>query len=203
MRMKPSLNIGLDLDGVLYPIEYDFERMIQNEVDSNFTVNDMTTWEFYKDFGLSTLEFNRMFAKYINNEEMFITQDPYPGVSEAIWKLHRMGHKLHIVTHRETPSAETASMLLTHAWLAKQKWPLKSVTIAEDKAIIQTDIFLDDAVHNLERLNSVSIAMTGVSNAVCMNRLWNSDWKGLRINKFTTLVDLVSSLEEKVNEDRK
>ncbi len=56
MRMKPSLNIGLDLDGVLYPIEYDFERMIQNEVDSNFTVNDMTTWEFYKDFGLSTLD---------------------------------------------------------------------------------------------------------------------------------------------------
>ena len=200
MKMKPSLNIGLDLDGVLYPIEYDFERMIQNEVDPNFTVNDMTSWEFYKDVGLSTAEFNVMFAKYINNEEMFITQDPYPGVSDAIWRLHKMGHRLHIVTHRETPNAETSSILLTHAWLAKQRWPLKSITISEDKAIIQTDIFVDDAVHNLERLNSVSIAMTGVSNAVCMNRLWNSDWKGLRIDRLSKLVDLVDNLEKKINE---
>ena len=202
MKTKPVLDIGIDLDGVCYPIEYDFVDMMKESVDPTYTADKIKTWKFYQDLGLSDDEFNKLFAKYINDEKAYIAHDPYPGVNDAIWKLHKMGHRLHVVTHREVRNAETACMLLTHAWLAKQKWPLRSVTIAADKAIIRTDIFIDDGVHNLERLEEVSVATTGVSNAVCMSRPWNDEWKGLRINKISELVKIAEGVERIASQTR-
>ena len=200
MRTKPVLDIGIDLDGVCYPIEHDFVDMIRENIDPTYTADKITTWKFYHDLGLSDAEFNKIFSKWINEGRAYIGQDPYPGVNDAIWKLHKMGHNLHVVTHREVQNAETSCMLLTHAWLAKQGWPLKSVTIAADKAIIRTDIFIDDGVHNLERLEEVSVAATGVSNAVCMSRPWNDRWKGLRVNRISERVGIVEGIEKRVYE---
>ena len=71
MKTKPVLDIGIDLDGVCYPIEYDFVDMMKESVDPTYTADRIKTWKFYQDLGLSDDEFNKLFAKYINDEKNY------------------------------------------------------------------------------------------------------------------------------------
>lgn len=154
--MTTTLDIGLDIDHVLYPFPTVFARWTERSKGLQpGTLDDHAlTWKWYgPQWGMSSDEWLDHFTAGVLAGVIFAQGDPTPGSVAAVRRLHLAGHRLHYVTNRAVDGvSEEHAWQVTHRWLHEHGFVVDSLTISEDKASVDTDVFLDDAPHNIEAL---------------------------------------------------
>ena len=78
---------------------------------------------------------------------LFHGLDPYVGALDALLALHADGHEIVIVTTKPEFAIDD-----TYDWLDRHEIPTQEIHIVEDKTLVDCDVFLDDADHNVEAL---------------------------------------------------
>lgn len=151
-----TLDIGLDIDNVLYPWSTVMTRWVERRKGlAPGTLDDHAlSWTWYKDqWGMTSEEFLEHFTAGVHAGVIFSEGDPSPGSVSCVRRLAAAGHRLHYVTDRAIAGVSVEhAWQVTHRWLHDHGFPVDSLTITPDKASVGTDVFLDDAPHNIDAL---------------------------------------------------
>lgn len=154
-----NLHLGIDVDGVLYPFHSVIARWIEKNRGMRPGVLDdiPLSWAWYRNqWGLDSDEFLEHYASGVRAGVVFSHGDPLPGSLHTIRRLADAGHKITYVSARAIPGiSPNLAWTKTATWLRQHGFPHHArVVISDDKAAIPTDVFLDDAPHNIEALTA-------------------------------------------------
>lgn len=191
-----ELNIGVDLDGILYDfvgslrrylIEvegFDAERLSGGGWDD---WSEQSTWDFYRDsWGLSLDEYLQACDRGVDSGYVFRHGDPEAEGVETIEKIRSDGHKVFIITAR---SYGTKSKINTVEWLRQHGIQEDGLIITKHKTVIGVDLMVDDYEENFNDFSSIG------TPCYLLTRPWNQhvDAGDLRINSWTEFYDRVRS----------
>jgi hypothetical protein len=151
--MSRSLDIGLDVDGVLYP----FVQVIAgyaSKVLGRPCTEKADSWDWYqRQWGLNHDEFFDLCSRGVRDGVLFTEGAPLPGAMRAAKRLARAGHRLHYITARAFAGVPApVAWHRTAEWLQKWTFPVHSLTVSGDKHCRPTDVFLDDSPHICDAL---------------------------------------------------
>lgn len=187
-----SLNIGLDIDGVLYPFAEVFTAWAEYRLKlPTGSLPLPRSWHFYADqWGLRTEDFLDLYRQGVEAGVVFSIGRPLPGALAAVRALADAGHRIHYVSARAIPGVgHGLARERTEQWLTTWGFPMTgSLTIADDKSSVPTDVFLDDAPHNHDELLSA-----GHPCPVIWAQPWNEEHPGRRVTSWDEFLTLVRS----------
>ena len=138
-----SLDVLLDIDGVLYPFPEVFTPYAADQLGRPLEL-DTTRWEFYEEWGLDYAGFVELVTQGVGERRLWWEGAPYPDVPAAVARLRAGGHRIHLVTARDITGAEVA-MAATNHWLALHDLVVESVNLAQDKPLVLAQLGLDPA----------------------------------------------------------
>lgn len=192
-------DVGIDLDGVIYPFADAFKAYCEERLGTTDLPNP-THWNFYEDWGIDHETFHAWLRQAAITHQVFATHNPYEGVVEAWRDLQDMGIKIHVLTARpQSAWAQTAEWLLVHNLHVDSLHfgPTKGFLskIAKSKAMLIDDhvVYYDEAERN------------GII-PVLMDRPWNAHkQEATRVNDLSGFVSLIRgyNLVQKRNERNK
>lgn len=139
--------LGIDMDGVVVDFTGGWVERYNAEFDTALDVAEVTTWGAPVDL----THFQSMSGFWTwartcgDGRSLFHVLEPYPDALAGLDSLVHAGHELVIVTTKPHFAVRD-----THDWLARHEVPASEVHILDDKASIQCDLYVDDAMHNLE-----------------------------------------------------
>jgi 5'(3')-deoxyribonucleotidase len=148
MSRRAPLRLGIDLDGVVADFNTGWIRLYNAEFGSSLTTEQVTMWgapmtlTHFESMG----EFWRWASRAANGVSIFRVLVPFPGALEALHRL-AVDHSIVIVTTK--PQFAIGD---TFEWLEEHALPTREVHIVDDKPLVDCDLFLEDADHNLEAL---------------------------------------------------
>ncbi|MFA5937388.1 MAG: hypothetical protein WC822_05960, partial [Candidatus Paceibacterota bacterium] len=185
------MQIGLDIDNVLYPFTSVFTHFVEVEegLAPGTLSDEALTWEWYKhQWGWTTKKFLEVYERGIRNEFLFTTGHPMTGSLWAVNELVRAGHDVTYITNRKAGDVPLTMIHdQTRAWLHHQGFPMfHRVMVSENKNVVPTDVFLDDSPHNIEALVDA-----GHPCPVVWDRPHNQDVGGLRAYTWAQFLELV------------
>lgn len=107
-------DVGIDLDGVVYPFMNAFKKYCIDVLERT-DFPDPKTWEFYEEWGIPKEQFNKMLHNAPVSHRLFASEYPMKHVREGWDMLRGLGVKLHVITARPpTAWAQTAEWLHDH-----------------------------------------------------------------------------------------
>lgn len=184
----PFTDVGVDLDGVVYP----FADAFRNWWSVRTGRTDLcrpTRWTFHRDWGISDAEFAGLLEECAH-DRVFAVLPPEPGTKEAWDELRSAGRRVHVVTHRpHTAWSQTALWLDLHGLVAD------SLTFTGDKTVVKhlagggRTAMVEDHTGHHDRLVAVGV------HAVMVHRPWNDGHPGHRIRSFAEFPTHLRSLE--------
>ena len=188
-----TLDVGIDVDGVLYNFVDALRRQVSKQYqDTSFP--EAYRWNFYQDWGLDDDEFHHHYAAGVLNKELLWEGTPYPGTKEAWYSIRSMGHRIHIVTDRRPQGAEEEAINATLHWLNTHGFHADSIQFSPDKTLILEKVenphkvfFIDDRPENVHDLLNAGV------HAYILNRPWNIEASGPRVNSLKEYADLVKN----------
>ena len=80
-----------------------------------------------------------------DGRSLFHVLEPYPGALAGLDSLVAAGHDVVIVTTKPNFAIRD-----THEWLVRHEIPAVEVHIVDDKAAVDCDLYVDDAMRNLQ-----------------------------------------------------
>jgi hypothetical protein len=178
-------DIGMDMDGVVYPFVHAFKNYCAERQGKLF-LPDPTTWHFYEDWDMDEKTFHEWVEDAATNYEVFSSQKPYAGVTDAWSELRAMGIKIHVLTARPQAAWEQTAKWLTSQGLVADSLhfnPTKGflTKIAKGQALI-----IDDHVQYYDEAEKNNII------PVLMTRAWNTHKEdATRVNNLSELVSLI------------
>ncbi len=143
---KPSLRLGIDLDGVVADFTSGWISRYNQEFDAEIDPASVTFWD-----GIHKLTHFADMAEFwhwssdVDGASIFRHLEPYDGAIEALNTLFDEGHEIVILTHKPRFAISD-----TFAWLAEHGLKSREVHLIERKWDIDCDLYIDDADHNLE-----------------------------------------------------
>lgn len=146
-----TLDVGFDIDGILYPFEYDLaEYMILHRgyPRAQLTIPWMS-WSHWQEWGIGLEEFMDICHEATDKRFMFLNADPYEGAAEAVRAVHDMGHRVHMITSRKFGSLSAAN---TEEWLTRHDIPYDSLIMTHEKSMVRPDLMVDDYQENVWRM---------------------------------------------------
>lgn len=162
------MNIGLDLDGVVYPFVDGVRKFLVDCVGYEpEQLGPVTQWRMYEDWGMSEGDFRIHLESAVDHGLLFWTPGPCEGTREALQRLVDAGHTLHVVTARGEFGSPGQAERLTREWTEEYLPAVASLTFAQDKTVVRCDVFLEDRVENYD-----SLIHHGV-RATLINQPWN------------------------------
>lgn len=174
--------IGVDLDGVTY----DYVSALRNRfasygkpVDS---MPDPHCWNIWECWGMEKDDWVKA-ADRAAVEGVFHQGTACDGAIEALCKLKKVGHTIHIVTHRELPHAQTSTI----GWLNSQGIPYDTLTFSKEKTGFPVDVFIEDNIDNAR-----AVEASGVP-CFLLTRPWNKDAEDCR--RVDTWEDFIAIIE--------
>jgi len=199
MSLPPVIpwDIGVDVDGVLY----DFIGALREHItgsDDPEILPFANSWEFYKKWGLTDQQFLNHYSEGVHAGKVLWEGQPYANTREGWDTLLTAGHRIHIITDRQPPGAEEEAMSATRHWLASHDLNPTSVVFSADKTHIlhlaqdgKRVAFIDDRPENVHALRAAGIL------AFIMNRPWNQDVQGERVNDLLEFANIINVLAKK------
>ncbi len=140
------MRIGLDADGCFYDFrQASVDYLVDHE---GFKREDLPLgpeWHYNKKWGMEDKEFYKLVARGIDAGQIFRVGEPAEGFVNAINWLRKKGHTIHICTFRTIGKRDVMN---TMEWLQEHKVRYDSITFAQDKTILDVDVFLEDKVEN-------------------------------------------------------
>jgi len=140
---KRTLDVLVDIDGVLYPFPEVFTPYASDQLGRHLEL-DTTRWEFYEEWGLDYAGFVELVTQGVDERRLWWEGAPYADVPGAIERIQRGGHRIHLVTARDITGIE-AALAATNHWLAEHGFVVESVNLAQDKPRVLAQLGLDPA----------------------------------------------------------
>ena len=130
----------VDLDCMVADLLAKWVTWYQKEYDPNFTVADITEWDFHE-----CVPIGFDIYKYLNADGVFIDLAPIPGSIEVLKWAHESG-KWKIVL-ASAPSRNPNSCAEKHKWRERYLPFLsrKDLTLTHQKWMMKADAFLEDS----------------------------------------------------------
>lgn len=150
-----GLRLGIDLDGVVADFNHGwttlYNRDFPGELGRDLRAEDVVEWDAPVELShfRSMNEFWKWAETCSDGRSLFHGLDPYDGALEALRDLRAAGHHVVILTTKPHFSIHD-----TYDWLARHRIPSTEIHILDDKTLVDCDIYLDDADHNLEALTA-------------------------------------------------
>lgn len=107
---EASMRIGFDVDDVVADLHTEWVRKLNEKYGKNFSVEDMTQWDFWKDMGLTELE---LYSELLPS--LYENVKPCPGALAVVRAVRQLGHSPAYIT-----TCHTREM-----WVAKSDWLIK------------------------------------------------------------------------------
>ncbi len=106
----------------------------------------------------------------VTDHHLFETMAPLPGSTEALQRLVAEGVGLRIITHRLIlTSLHAESVRQTVAWLDAHRIPYWDLCFMRIKDDVEADLYVEDSVHNIERLVAAGCDVLIVDNPTNRN----------------------------------
>lgn len=186
MRKKIK-NIGLDLDGCIFPFTENFTEYAEEKLKRKLPVPQ--SFEIAHWWNISNTRFNEIYQSFIL-EDGFSNQ-PYEYSSEVTKELKKLDYNIFIITHRIFPEFNSAvkvkSVESTTSWLEYNNIQYDNLLFLKEKFLMNVDLLVDDAVHNLQA------AVISNTIPICVDQPWNQDWKGHRISNIRELPEYLKT----------
>lgn len=159
-------DVGIDMDGVLYPFATAFKQYCQRRM-GKYNLPEPTHWHFYQDWGMDEEQFHEWLVDACETAGVFASFPPNPRDVKAIHALRNKGIKIHILTHRLPEAWEQ-----TVWWLQEYDLVPDSLHFGDNKNIIKrlaTDecALVDDHIPFYEKAIAEGI------HAYVMHQPWN------------------------------
>lgn len=177
---KYRLRIGLDVDDILYDCNaFALERLNREEgIEPPLTIHDIRGWG-----GENTPVGRRI--RYFSDPEFVTAQPVLPGAREFVRALSRVAEVFFI-------SAVPPACMSARALRLREDFPevpAHNILLGTRKDLVQLDILLDDAAHN--------IASTPATYPVLFRKPWNMHLSGLlSVTSYDDFLHLVDMLRE-------
>ncbi len=143
------MRLGIDLDGVVADFNQGWVSRYNRDFGTSLSSDDVLEWDAPVDlthFG-SMADFWEWARTCGEGQSIFRPLKPYPGAIEALVEFTRAGHHIVILTTKPRFAVHD-----TYEWLAEHRVPTTEVHILDDKTMVDCDLYVDDADHNLESL---------------------------------------------------
>ena len=159
------MRVLVDMDGVLCDL---ITPMLQGWHETGgplYAASDVTDWDLKKIFKHPNA--GGWITEFLSRPALFPSLKPLSGAIDGLLRLQTAGHQVLIVTH--------VSRDVTNAFDGKRQWvsthipwfDLHDLCFCTRKEIIDGDVLIDDARHNIE-------AWTGEGKtAIIMDQPWN------------------------------
>lgn len=158
MAFEP-LTILVDLDDTLEDLLTAWVKALNEKFDRDVDPEHVHEWDVLNYYpGLtkgdiySVLDWNNFWK----------TVEPKPGAVEYLKRLIDDGHKVYIVTATYYMSIAAKMELVLFNYFPYIKWD--QVIIAQDKAMIDGDVIIDDGIHNHLRRRRLNVLMDAPHN---------------------------------------
>ena len=165
------MRLGIDLDGVVADFNEGWVVRYNRDFDASVTVDEIVEWNapvgltHFRDMA----EFWRWARTCGEGKSIFRPLHPYPGAIDALHEFAADGHQVVILTTKPDFAIHD-----TYEWLAEHRIPTTEVHILEDKSVVDCDLYVDDADHNLR-----SFLASHPDSTVCrFVRPWNQPLPG-------------------------
>jgi beta-phosphoglucomutase-like phosphatase (HAD superfamily) len=155
-RAGDTLDVMLDIDGVLYPFPELFTPYAAVQLGTELSL-DTSSWAFYERWGLDHPGFIEMLTRGVHDRDLWWDDATYDEVPAVLAELRAGGHRLHLVTARGVAGHDDA-LAATQHWLDLVGVEVESINLVEDKPSVITRLGLDphrciavdDAEHHVE-----------------------------------------------------
>lgn len=179
------MRIGIDLDQTIYPFVMAYrECVLTHRPELPWPLPKTSTYGFFKEWGISLEDFTEDLTTHA--DQLY----KYPPHYEAITSIPRLaslGHEIYIVTSRVV-AARKRTLQWCGEWFGDA---IAGVVIGDDKTVIKTDIFIDDAPSQIERLRDHT-------RLIIMDQVYNQGIPGERVSSIYEFEALVRE-DELVN----
>lgn len=183
------MRLGIDLDGVVANFNAGWIGRYNEDFGSDLHPDMVTTWGAMVPLThFETMaEFWRWSAGGDDRPSVFRNLDTYPGAVETLWALRRRGHDIVILSTKPGFAVHD-----TFHWIADKRLPTREVHLTDDKAAVACDVYLEDALHQLE-----AMAAHRPDATVCrFIRPWNHSLPGvLDVSTWEAFAQLIAEIE--------
>jgi 5'(3')-deoxyribonucleotidase len=154
-----KLTILIDMDDTIENLVDVWIEFLNKKHGTNVHRDDVIKWDISEAF--PSLSLGDIYAP-LSSEELWETVTTLPGAVENMQRLISDGHKLVIVTasHQDTVPLKLNNVLFKYFPFIT----MDDVIIAKQKQLINGDILIDDAPHNLEGGSYKGILMSAPHN---------------------------------------
>lgn len=148
MTPRSRLRLGIDLDGVVADFNAGWIERYNAQFGSDLLPEHVDIWDaptlltHFTDMS----EFWSWARTAGSGASIFRVLQPYHGAIEALERLSRRDHIVIVTTKPRFAVHDTFE------WLAEHRVPTTEVHIVDDKSVVDCDVYLDDADHNIEAL---------------------------------------------------
>lgn len=177
--MNKKTVVCLDCDDVLLSCNQLAIEMLNEAKGYNLTLDDVTAWNECGNKADERLQ-------YFNDVRFFERQKALPGAKDFVRKLLERGVEVVILTAVSTVAATQRILTIREEF---PEIPEKNIIITSRKDMVQCDILIDDAPHN--------VFDSAAKWPVLLRRPWNSNVSGfLSVGGYDEAIALVDRILE-------
>jgi 5'(3')-deoxyribonucleotidase len=175
--------IGLDFDGTINNMLETWIDWLNQRHGTTVKIEDVVEWELTKVF--PTVSKKDLFAP-LSDPDYWSAVTFKPNAVKVIKKLIDEGHEIYIVTssHYRTLPPKIDKCLLAYLPFIKKE----NIIITYNKALINCDVLLDDAEHNLINFKGIKVLFDAPYNK-------KSTVADFRITSWEDFYELVTELK--------
>lgn len=187
-----KLTVLVDMDDVLELLSKGWVEYLNDKYHLNVNWRDVKQWDVSKSF--PTLTRDQVYAP-LYDDALWDRVEPQPDAFEYLLKLIVDGHRVFIVTAStyETLPAKMSKVLFKY--FPYLGWD--NVIVTSCKQVVNGDVLIDDAPHNLEGGLYKKILMSAPHN-----ESYNAEANGMkRVNNWREVYQAVCDIANSIKED--
>lgn len=190
-EQKRITDIGIDMDGVVYPFMSAFKKYCEDVLEMS-DLPEPTHWDFYEDWDINKKEFDALLNSAPVTHRLFASESPMKGVYKGWEMLRSMNVKLHVITARPTTAwAQTAEWLHDHDLVPDH------LHFTNDKTILAHTAREHSAMIDDHHLYYQQLDKAGVF-AVLHDHPWNRQFEvSYRANSLVDFARLINKVNNK------
>ncbi len=197
--MTRRLNIGIDLDGVVYDLVQEMLPMLRDLAGRAVLKEDIVEFDIPRSLGLTATN-RELFVSVAERDFYCSASRPMPLAKRYIADILEAGHRVTLVSSRPKRVAVSAGEIdveaKTRSWVQQHFGDSLPLKVRGEESGEPTEkvtaedafhIFVDDDPSTLECLAALRIR----TRPVAFDQPWNQSWGGERVYNWSQLSDLV------------
>jgi len=181
------MRIGWDSDGVLYRFTKAYHLWENSKYGLSLDPEEEAqTWDWFLGWGRTVEDFKENMHEAVDAGHLFWQGDLYePQIAQNIADLKAAGHTNHLVTYRFSGRTKCSREATEHFYEFQGIY-FDSIHYAKDKAVAQTDVFIEDNLANYDALEASGVTSYLINRPY--NLLNDSRRRVNSVDEFTKLI---------------